>query len=233
MNLKELERKLKDIKDKGFVPSLRIGSTGIGYTLESLLEINENNLPIPDVGGRIEIKTIRKDSQSLVTLFTFNKAVWQIKQKDLILKYGYVDEKKRYALKNTVFYGKTVTQNIIFTIDEDKNTVHLVDGMSGDILATYDIYVIVGKFMTKLSRILLILADRKNEGGVEYFHYNESYLLTDPSARRFINAFKNSVIGIDLRMHLKESGAVRNRGTAFRIKEKDLTELYENRKRIL
>jgi len=34
-------------------------------------------------------------------------------------------------------------------------------------------------------------------------------------------------------MHLKESGIVRNRGTAFRIKEKDLKELYENRKRII
>ncbi len=169
----------------------------------------------------------------MVTLFIFNKAVWQIKQKDLILKYGYIDDNNRYALKNTIYYGKTVAQNISFGIDENKNTIHLIDGKSGDILAIWDIYVIVGKFMTKLSRILLILADRKIEYGLEYFHYNESYLLTDPSARRFINAFKNSVIGIDLRMHLKESGAVRNRGTAFRIKEKDLTELYENRKRLL
>jgi len=233
MNLKELESKLREIKNKGFVSSLRSGSTGIGYTFESLLGISENNLPIPDIGGRIELKTIRKESQSLVTLFTFNKAVWQIKQKDLILKYGYIDDNNRYALKNTIYYGKTVAQNISFGIDENKNTIHLIDGKSGDILAIWDIYVIVGKFMTKLSRILLILADRKIEYGLEYFHYNESYLLTDPSARRFINAFKNSVIGIDLRMHLKESGAVRNRGTAFRIKEKDLTELYENRKRLL
>ncbi len=62
MNLKELESKLREIKNKGFVSSLRSGSTGIGYTFESLLGISENNLPIPDIGGRIELKTIRKDS---------------------------------------------------------------------------------------------------------------------------------------------------------------------------
>ena len=75
MNLKELEGKLKLIKDQGYVKSQRGGPTGIGYTFETLLGIKENNLPIPDIGGRVEIKTIRKDSQSLITLFTFNSSL--------------------------------------------------------------------------------------------------------------------------------------------------------------
>ncbi|MCD6385920.1 hypothetical protein J7M23_09115 [Candidatus Sumerlaeota bacterium] len=100
-------------------------------------------------------------------------------------------------------------------------------------MATWDVYIIVGTFMTKLSRLLVVIADRKVEKGKEYFHYNEAYLLTDPSARNFIEAFKKSLIGIDIRMHLKENGAVRNRGTAFRIKEKDLIELYEHRRRLI
>lgn len=54
--------------------------------------------------------------------------------------------------------------------------------------------------MTKLSRLLIIIADRKVEQGEEYFHYNEAYLLTDPSPRNFLKAFKNSLIGIDIRM---------------------------------
>jgi hypothetical protein len=41
-------------------------------------------------------------------------------------------------------------------------------------------------------------------------------------------AFKAGKVGIDLRMHLKEKGSVRNRGTAFRIKEIDLWDLYSN-----
>jgi hypothetical protein len=136
-------------------------------------------------------------------------------------------------LKNTVFYGKTTSQGISLNVDENKNTIHLIDANTREILATWDIYVIVGTFMVKLSRLLIVIADRKLEQGREHFHYNEAYLLTNPSPRNFLKAFKSSLIGIDLRMHLKESGIVRNRGTAFRIKEKDLIELYENRKRII
>ena len=87
--------------------------------------------------------------------------------------------------------------------------------------------------MTKLSRLLIIIADRKVEQGKEYFYYNEAYLLTEPSPRNFLKAFKSALIGIDIRMHLKESGAVRNRGTAFRLKEKDLIELYGKKKKLI
>ncbi len=233
MRLKEVIDRLQEIKNKGFVPSLRKGSTGIGYTFESLFGIQENNIPIPDIGGRVEIKTVRRDSQSLITLFTFNRGVWHIKQKKLIQRYGYIDEKGRRALKNTVFYGRPIPQGISLEVDESKNTVHLIDVNTGETLATWDVYVIVGIFMTKLSRLLLVIADRKVEKGKEYFYYNEAYLLTDPSPRKFLQAFKNSLIGIDIRMHLKDSGAVRNRGTAFRIKEKDLIALYEHKRRLI
>ncbi len=233
MRLKEVTTKLQEIKNKGFIQSLRRGSTGIGYTFETLFGVQENNIPIPDIGGRVEIKTMRRDSQSLITLFTFNRGVWHIKQKVLIQKYGYIDEKGRYALKNTVYYGRPIPQGIFLDVDENKNTIHLVDSKNKEILATWDVYIIVGTFMTKLSRLLIIIADRKVEQGEEYFHYNEAYLLTDPSPRNFLKAFKSSLIGIDIRMHLKESGAVRNRGTAFRIKEKDLMELYKHKRRLI
>jgi len=233
MRLKEVTTKLQEIKNKGFIQSLRKGSTGIGYTFETLFGVQENNIPIPDIGGRVEIKTMRRDSQSLITLFTFNRGVWHIKQKVLIQKYGYIDEKGRYALKNTVYYGRPIPQGIFLDVDENKNTIHLVDSKNKEILATWDVYIIVGTFMTKLSRLLIIIADRKVEQGEEYFHYNEAYLLTDPSPRNFLKAFKSSLIGIDIRMHLKESGAVRNRGTAFRIKEKDLMELYKHKRRLI
>ncbi len=233
MRLEEVITKLQKIESKGFIESMRKGSTGIGYTFETLFGVQENNMPIPDIGGRVEIKTIRRDSQSLITLFTFNHSVWNIKQKDLIQKYGYVDKGGRYALKNTLFYGKPITQGIFLDVDEGKNTINLVDANDKKILATWDVYVIVGKFMTKLSRLLIVIADRKAKHGKEYFHYDEAYLLTDPSPRNFLKAFKDALIGIDIRMHLKKSGAVRNRGTAFRIKEKDLIELYDNKRRLI
>ncbi|MBI5196655.1 MAG: hypothetical protein HZA10_10090, partial [Nitrospirae bacterium] len=100
---------------------------------------------------------------------------------------------------------------------------------NGNLLATWDVFVMVGKLMSKLSRVLFVIADRRfNADGDEEFLYNKAHVLTDPIPRNFINAFKAGKVGIDLRMHLKESGSVRNRGTAFRIKEIDLWDLYSN-----
>ena len=60
---------LKALKEKGFVKTHRAGDTGIGKTLEDLLGIEENNIPGPD-GEDTELKAARKNSPSMLTLFT-------------------------------------------------------------------------------------------------------------------------------------------------------------------
>lgn len=228
MNLKEIEHRLRALKAKGYVPTGRKGSTGIGHTFEQKMGLPETNIPVPDLGGRVEIKTTRRDSNSLVTLFCFNKGVWHISQKELIERYGYIDDSGRKALKNTVYAGRQISQGLSLLIDDLNNKVSLIDN-NGNLLATWDVFVMVGKLMSKLSRVLFVIADRRfNANAEEEFLYNEAYILTDPIPRNFINAFKSGKVGIDLRMHLKESGSVRNRGTAFRIKEIDLWDLYSN-----
>jgi len=53
---------LKEIRDRGWIPNARAGNVGgIGNTLENLLGIEENNLPIPNAA--------RKNTTSLTTLF--------------------------------------------------------------------------------------------------------------------------------------------------------------------
>jgi len=82
-------------------------------------------------------------------------------------------------------------------------------------------------------RLLLVLADsRFSEPLKEEFHFKQAYLLEDPKAENFIDAFKKGKVVIDLRMHLKPNGVVRNHGTGIRIEEKDMILLY-NKKRIL
>ncbi len=52
-----LIEKLKSIRALGFIPNARHGNHGgIGNTLEDLLEITENNLPIPNA-AEWELKT--------------------------------------------------------------------------------------------------------------------------------------------------------------------------------
>ena len=70
MQLPKLQELLQELRDEGFVPAKRKGPTGIGYTLEEWLGVPENNLPIPDIGGRVEIKATRSTTKNLITLFT-------------------------------------------------------------------------------------------------------------------------------------------------------------------
>lgn len=232
MTLKELVEKLQAISEMGYVKALRRGNTGIGYTFESLIGLEETNIPIPDIGGRVEIKTTRKDSSSLVTLFTFNRGVWLKKQKEIIEQFGYEDEKGRKALKSTIFYNRPNSLGLYINIDDSKHIIRLLSS-NHELLAEWDVYVVVGVFSSKLSRLLFVLADRRIIQGQEEFHFNEAYLLTEPNPRNFLNAFKNSLVGIDLRMHLKGNGTVRNRGTGFRMREKDMLELYGNKSKLL
>ena len=233
MNLKEIQKRLEVLKGRGYIETHRKGPTGIGHTLEQELQLDENNLAIPDLGGRIELKANRKKSGSMVTLFTFNRSVWQVSQKEVIETYGYKDEKGRQSLYSTIFHNATNPQGLEIQIDRENHKVHL--SHKGNILGTWSVFTIVGKFVTKLERLMVVFADNRinEETGKEEFHFNEAYLLDKPEPDNFLDAFEEGLIAIDVRMHLKPTGVVRNHGTGFRIDERNIPILYENRKQII
>ncbi len=233
MQLKELKKRLDSLKNKGFIQTLRKGPTGIGHLLENELGLNETNIAIPDIGGRVELKATRRDVNSLITLFTFNKGVWRVNQKDIINKYGYKDEQGRQALYNIVNKKTLNTQGFYLISDPARHLIILKNKNEKENIAEWSTYVIAGKFMTKLDRLLLIFADSKLDNGIEYFHFNEAYLLENPTPEKFLEAFEKNELLIDLRMHLKDSGGVRNHGTGFRISEKNLMDLYTKKTQLI
>jgi hypothetical protein len=222
------------MKDKGYVTSLRKGPTGIGYTLEKQLNLRENNVAVPDLGGRVELKASRRNASSLITLFTFNRGVWQIAQKSVVEKYGYQDESGRLALYNLAKVGQINTQGLTLVIDEKNQEVQLVHKPSNAVIAVWSIFTVVGKFLNKTERLLLVLADsRLTAENREEFHFNEAYLLTDPKPQNFLDAFRKGIIVIDIRMHLKPNNVVRNHGTGIRMREIDIPLLYATRRDLL
>jgi hypothetical protein len=233
MTLVELKRRLTALKNKGFIPSKRRGPTGIGYTFESELNLKETNIAIPDLGGRIELKTTRENSNSLVTLFTFNKSVWQIHPKEAIKKYGYFDENNRHCLYTTVKFGAPNNQGLLLNIDKSNKNLHLKD-ISGLLVGNWRISHVVAKFLSKMGRLIVVSADsRNNKAGVEEFFYKNAYLLENPSDDSFINAIKKESAFVDIRMYLRPDGSVRNHGTGFRVYERDLGLLYKTRKLLI
>lgn len=231
MTLKQLTKKLLELKDRGFVVSRRKGPTGIGHTFEKEMKVRESNLSIPDLGGRVELKTSRKDAGSFVTLFTFNRGVWQIPLKKVLADYGYIDENGRSALYNMVKANAVNSQGLQLRLDKIANKVHLIHAGTNLLIAEWSIFTIVGKFVNKTERLLLVGAkSRFNENGKEEFHYNKAILFSDPDPDKFMKAFEKGEIVIDVRMHRRADGSVRNHGTGIRIKESSIPGLYSTKK---
>ena len=231
MRIDELKRKLYDLRQQGFVDTQRRGSTGVGYTLEKLLGLEENNLPIPDLGGRVEVKATRSSSTAFVTLFTFNRSVWQVSQREAVERFGYIDEKGRLALKSTVSATSVNAQGLRLSLSNGPEmSASVIHDPTGEILATWSIFHLIGKFVTKFERMLFVKADRRESSvGTEQFHYVKAELVSEPRDREFLDAMRQGAVKIDLRMHLTETGAVRNRGTALRVGERDLPMLFSKR----
>ncbi len=232
MDINEVKEKLKEIKKLGWVISKRRGNTGIGYTLEMLLGIKENNLKDPDF-DEIELKSQRRNVSNRVTMFTFNRAVWKMRQEDLIKNYGYVDTTGRRALYCTV-NTKPNPQNLYLSIEEKEEKKLQLYHSTGILIAEWKIADLVNTFRQKMPALVLVIADNRiNSEGREEFYFNEAYYLKNPDIDNFIYLLKNDKIVVDIRMHLKKTGTVRNHGTAFRIDEKDLYFCFQYKEKLI
>ena len=216
MDITELKDKLSEINQMGYVVSKRKGNTGIGYTLETLLGIKENNLRTPDFEN-IELKSQRKDASNRVTMFTFNRGVWKIKQRELIEKYGYIDTNGRHSLYCTVD-TRTNNQGLFVKVEQENIRLYHLDG---SLIAEWHGERLIKTFINKMPALIIVNADtRINSDEKEEFWFNEAFYLTQPNEDNLLDLIRKDIIIVDVRMHLKENKAVRNHGTGFRIDEK-------------
>ena len=229
MDIVQLRDKLSEINQMGYVVSLRKGNTGIGYTLETLLGLEENNLKTPDFGN-VELKSQRNGVSNPVTMFTFNRGAWKMKQQDLIEKYGYIDTNGRSSLYCTV-NSKSNNQGLYVKIEQESVKLYHVDG---SLIAEWAGENLINSFMNKMPALVIVYADtRINSEEKEEFWFNEAFYLTQPNEGNLLDLVKQDIIVIDVRMHLKENGSVRNHGTAFRIDERFWNLCFGNREKLI
>ncbi|EQD37881.1 glycosyl hydrolase [mine drainage metagenome] len=74
--------------------------------------------------------------------------------------------------------------------------------------------------------------------GKEEFNYNEAWVLMGFSFERFINLIQNGTVKIELRIGVypdthKNAGNPHDRGTAFRVLERNLQDCFAYRDKIL
>lgn len=232
MSVEELKRKLLSIKEVGWIRSARRGPTGIGHTLEGLLGYAENNISLPD-WGELEIKTTRKDQKNLVTLFSkVPKRVPGVTPRSLVEEHGYWDsENERQALYTTVTATEVNTLGWIMQVNPVEKQIEFFH--DGEMVAYQDLNALQDIVSKKVSNLALILAERKVENGIEFFKYDEAYLLAEADVDGFSKLVKEGYIVFDWRMHIKPTGQVRDHGPGYRILEQSMPELYKYKERLV
>ena len=101
MEFEEFLVKIKEIENMGYIKSHRLGDTGIGKTLEDVLGLVENNIAGPDFSV-YELKSGRKDSSSMLTLFT-KAPMPSGANKELLRVFGYQQRKRVRSHHNLYF----------------------------------------------------------------------------------------------------------------------------------
>ena len=222
MTIEDFSHKFKKIKELGFVPTKRKGPTGIGYTLETLLEIVENNEAHPDIEGA-ELKAHRTKGNSLITLFTFNNKVWKMPPLEAVKKYGSLDKNGRRGL----YYTMSLKPNSAGLFLDVQKTEISVRHISGEIIATWQLQALADRFTQKIPSLLFVSTFTEERDGKEYFHYYRAQLMKGTSPELLADQFREENILVDLRLHDKGTMA-RNHGTGFRTYEDKLPFLFNN-----
>ncbi len=245
MNFNEFVERIKQIKDRGFVESNRSGDTGIGKTLEDLLGISENNIAGPDF-DIYELKSGRKDSSSMLTLFT-KAPMPKGANKSLLEAFGYKQRTMRNRNQSHVSdyisakipeqECSTREKELHVTVDsksvnsvglklETKNNRIYISNAK-NVVAYYDENTLRDAFENKYKKLILVLASSKKENGKEWFWFNEAYLLEGFSFEKFSELVKDGIIKLDLRIGHYPNGTPHDHGTGFRVLPKDRPKCFQ------
>ena len=223
----------------------------IGNTLEDLLGLQKNNLPIPNA-TEWELKCQRASTNSLVTLFHMEPSPTAVKFVPNILlpHYGWKHQKAglKYPLteksfRQTISCLNRTDRGFGIVVDRVHEKVIVsfeatsVDQRHFDWLSAVEKNIGLGELSpqpywgfqdvyhkagTKLHNCFFVLAKAKKIDGKEFFSYSRIFQLSKFSLDSFIKAIERGDILIDF-----DARTGHNHGTKFRFRNNRLPELYE------
>ncbi len=202
-----LIKNLIQIRESGWIKNAGPGKVGgIGNTLEDLLGIEENNLPVPNA-AEWELKCQRQNTSSLTTLFHMEPSPRALRfvPQIFLINYGWkhAEAGKKYTL-NEMSFRQTISgkgwSDRGFGVVIDKIDRKVQVSFDSSFVANHHIEWLkevntrIGlkelnpqpywgfddlfhKAGTKLVNCFYIQADVKRKGKIEYYHYNKISLL--------------------------------------------------------
>lgn len=254
----DLIERLKSIVKMGWVPSGRHGNDGgIGNTLEDLLGIEENNLPIPNA-AEWELKTQRSNTTSLTTLFHMEPSPRALRFVPAILlpNYGWKHDEagEKYGKKEMSFRMTISGQS-----RGDRGFMVVVDRSAQKVLISFDSSAVAvrhkkwlqsvkkhisldelnpqpywgfadlqHKAGTKLLNSFYVQADSRKENGREFFKYESVMMLQGFNFDGLLRALEEGKAFVDF-----DARTGHNHGTKFRLRQDCLPMLYKTVKTIV
>ena len=252
LSKEQLIDKLEEIRKMGWVANARPGNVGgVGNTLEDLLGISENNLPIPNA-AEWELKCQRIGTSSLTTLFHMEPSprAYKFVPKMLLPYYGW----KHESIPGEMSFRQTITglstSDRGFKVEVDRNArkvlvsfnVSAVGPRHSEWLKSVGERIGLGelnpqpywgfddlfhKAGTKLLNCFYLRAQVKREHDKEYFWYKEIIILQKFSLHNFLKAIEGGHVLVDF-----DARTGHNHGTKFRLRQDSLPDLYGEATRI-
>lgn len=229
----DIKKELKIIDNKGYVPTIRAGNTGIGHTIQDQLGISENNDKFPDFLYKfkpIELKSKRRLSTSRISFFT-DTPIWEpLNALNILNNFGYMSN-NRLSLYCSMSVGRICKQGFVMDLNLTENKLFIIKNNYGKIC--YFNYSDLLKIMKKkINYLLLVIADNQIINSVEHFNYNEAWLYSNFKKKAFTDLLLNRKIIFDFRMHAQPSGlSARDHNLALRTHQKYLEILYEKKEK--
>lgn len=249
-----LIEKLLEIKGMGFVPNARHGNSGgIGNTLEDLLGIEENNLPLPNA-AEWELKCQRLGTSSLTTLFHIEPSPRALKfvPSIFLLKYGWRHQEagmkypeNEMSFRQTI-HGIESNRGFKVVVDEAEQKVRISFNHekiaeehnewkafveSGVGLGELNPYPYWGfedlsaKAKTKLNNCFYVQAEVRKDKNTkeEFYHYKKIQKLTGFNFDGFLDGLREGFVLVDF-----DARSGHNHGTKFRLRQNFLPRLYKS-----
>ena len=201
-----------------------------------MLGIKENNFPGPN-GEKVELKSFRKNSASMISLFTKTTTPSKCVKQPLE-DYGYTS--KSAPSKNVLhvdLYGNRPTEirgipSLKLRVSPDRIDIENIQGKT---YGSWNYEVLRSSFEAKMYRVLLVKADSRDSGGNEEFNYNEAWVFP---LNYLLISLRKAIVKVELRLGLypeghRQAGQPHDHGTRFRVLEKNLEDCFAYRDRIM
>lgn len=215
----DLLGKFDEVKERGWIDTMRDGDTGIGYTFETLLGIKENNDQTADFNGiEIKCKGVKEGDRTAsgkINLFQAGPT-WLVKStaKERIRMLGKSGENGLYACHSQV----TTTANNLGLLLQVLSANNKIDLRKNEgALAYWSFGRLEGRLAEKHSRAAFVKARARQIRSKTQYSYEELVYCEKPSIQRFVDLVSRRNIVFEFIMSEEPDGKVRNHGYPWRL----------------